>query len=166
MSGPATSRSPRPRTGPGRAGRRRERGGVSWVTLLLVVGVAAGGYWGWVWFPIYFDHYTVKQVVNDYMNQAVKNPDDATLRQNMVKKIASLVQVKTVDAHGLPVTVPAIVVDERAVIWERDRDTKLLHVAFEYERQVEYPFLDRATVKTFIVDRTGDLTIPDWGPQR
>jgi hypothetical protein len=128
--------------------------------------VAAGGYWCWVWFPIYSDHYTVKQVVNDFMNQAVKNPDDATLRQDMVKKLASLVRVQTVDDRGQRVTVPAIVVDERAVIWERDRDAKLLHVAFEYERQVEYPFLDRSAVKTFTVDRTGDLTVPDWGPQR
>lgn len=136
------------------------------MTLLLFAGVAGAGYLAWVWFPIYFDHYAVKQVVTDYMNQAIKNPDDATLRQDMVKKIAALVQVKSLDDRGRPVTIPAIVVDERAVIWERDREAKLLHVAFEYEREVVYPFLDRTAVKTFIVDRTGDLTIPDWGPQR
>ncbi len=166
MSGPATSRSPRPRTGAGRAGRRRERGGVSWVTLLLVVLVGGGGYLAWVWMPLYFDHWAVKQVVTDYMNQAIKNPDDAFLRRNMVHKIHALSQVPSVDAYGQAVRVPAIPVDEQAVVWERDASAKTLHVAFEYERQVVYPFLNRADVKTFSVDKTGDLSLPDWGPAR
>ena len=77
MSGPASSRRP----------RRVERGGISWVTLLLLVLVVGGAYLAWIWVPLYFDHYTVKQVVRDYMNQAIKNPDDEALRRDMVLKI-------------------------------------------------------------------------------
>src|SRR6266540_1651710 len=73
--------------------RRVERGGISWVTLLLLVLVLGGGYLGWVWVPLKFDDYTVQQVVRDYMNQAIKNPDDEGLRRNMVLKIRSLAQV-------------------------------------------------------------------------
>ena len=136
------------------------------MSLLLLAMVVSGGYLAWVWVPLYFDHYTVKQVVTDYMNQAVKNPDDAALVSKMVKKIASLSEVEGVDASGRPARFPTVVVDERSVTWERDVNAKTLRVAFEYEREVVLPFLDRTIVKTFAVDMTGDLTIPDWGPAR
>ncbi len=165
MSGPAISRSPRHRTGSGRAGRRRERG-VSWVSLLLLIVVVGAGYLVWVWGPLYVAHYEVKQVVSDYLNQAVKNTDDAALRQAMCQKLASLAQERTMGERGQLVVLPAIQVDERVVTWERDQGAKTLRIAFEYERQVVYPFLDRTAVKTFSVDKTGDLTPPDWGPTR
>ena len=156
MSRPASSAIP----------QHGERGGVSWVTLLLLAVVGGAGYLAWVWLPIYFDHYTVKQVVTDYMNQAVKNPDDAELRRGMVAKIHSLGQIDTVDQWNRPVKVPAIPVVESEVIWQRDVATKSLRVAFEYERQVHYPFLDRVVVTTLTLDRTGDINRPDWGPTR
>jgi hypothetical protein len=156
MSGPASSASL----------RRGERGGVSWVTLLLVAVVAGGGYLLWVWGPIYIENYTVKQVVKDYANQAIKNPNDAELRAAMVAKIHSLGQIDTVDAYNRPVKVPAIPVVESEVVWQRDVQAKTLRIAFEWERQVVYPLLDRVTVTTFTFDRTEDLTRADWGPSR
>jgi hypothetical protein len=157
MSGPAS---------PGKS--RCERGQVSWVTLLLIAVVAGGGYLGWVWIPLYFELYTVKQVVRDYMNQAIKDRDDEMLRRNMVLKIRSLEQVDTVDDRGHPVRIPAILLDERQVSWERNASAEqpTLRVAFGYERWVVYPILDRTDVKVFEVDLTGDLTRADWGPSR
>ena len=134
--------------------------------MLLLFLVVGSGYLAWVWAPLYFDHYAVKQVVADYMNQAVKNHDDEALRGAMVKKLASLHQQDGLDAYGQPAKVPAIQVDERAVTWERDAASKSLHIAFEYDREVVYPFLKRTSVKTFSVDQTSDITIPDWGPAR
>lgn len=134
--------------------------------MLLLLLVAGGGYLAWVWLPLYFDHWTAKQVVTDYMNQSVKNKDDAALRAAMVRKLALLNQVDGVDQYGAPTRVPAIQVDERAVTWERDDGAKSLHIAFEYERQVVYPLLKRTTVKTFSVDKTFDISLPDWGPAR
>ena len=157
MSGPAS---------PGKS--RRERGQISWVTLLLVAAVTTGGYLGWVWLPLYFENYTVKQVVRDYMNQAIKDRDDATLRRNMVLKIRSLDHVETVDYRGERVSVPAISLEEPQVEWERNETTApaTLRVAFAYERRVVYPILDRTDVKVFEVDLTGDLARADWGPAR
>jgi hypothetical protein len=132
----------------------------------MLLALVLAGYLGWVWLPLWFDHYTVKQVVADYMNQAVKNRDDAQLRRDMVAKLRSLGQVDGVDASGRPVRMPAIPVEEQAVIWERDPATRSLRVAFDYERRVVYPFLDRVEVTVFTLDRTGDLTLPDWGPAR
>ena len=156
-------------SGPGSPGRRVERGEISWVTLVLVVVVASGAYLGWVWAPAWFQLFTVKQVVRDYMNQAIKNHDDERLRRNMVAKIRSLEQVEATDVHGRPVLVPALSLDERDVLWERSdggSGPRTLRVAFAYERRLVYPFVGRTDVRVFEVDLTGDLTPPDWGPAR
>jgi hypothetical protein len=156
MSGPASCAIP----------RRGERGGVSWVTLLLLAIVLGAGYLTWVWGPLYLETYTVRQVVKDYANQAIKNTNDAELRAAMVAKIRSLGQIDTVDQYNRAVKVPAVAVEESGVTWERDDRAKTLRIAFEWDRQVVYPFLDRVTVKTFTFDTTEDLNRADWGPPR
>jgi hypothetical protein len=137
---------------------------------VLVAAVVGGGYLGWVWTPAYFQLFTVKQVVRDYMNQAIKNPDDERLRRNMVLKIRSLDQVESRDADGRPVLAPALTLDERDVVWERSDGgggaARTLRVSFAYERQMVYPLVGRTDVRVFEVDLTGDLTPPDWGPAR
>ena len=165
MSGRASSRRPWPAAGRGRPGAPGERG-VSWVSVLLLLVVVGGGYLAWVWLPLWFDHYTVKQVVADYGNQAVKNKDDAQLIHDMVAKIHSLAQVDGVDAEGRRVKLPAIPLEEQAVTWQRDDATRSLHVAFEYERPVVYPLLDRTDLAVFALDKTYDLNLANWGPAR
>jgi hypothetical protein len=147
---------------------RAQRGAISWVSLLLIVVAVAAGYLAWVWGPIYVENYAVKQVVRDYMNQAVKNSDDAGLRRNMVLKIRSLAEVSGIDQFGRPTAVPAVALEERDVSWERDAQTQppTLRVSFEYVREVDLPFLDRTASKVFTVDLASDLTIPNWGPAR
>ena len=139
---------------------------MSWVTVVLLLAVAGGAYLAWVWLPLYFDHYTVKQVVADYANQAVKNADDAQLLRDMAAKIRSLARVDGVDAAGRPAKVPAIPLDEQSVTWQRDTSARSLHVAFDYERTVVYPLIDRTDVAVFTLDKTYDLNLPDWGPAR
>ncbi len=139
---------------------------MTWVSVLLVILLVGGAYLGSVWLPLWFDHYTVKQVVADYMNQAAKNHDDEQLRRDMVAKIRALVTVESVDLSGRKVKVPAIPLDEAGVTWERDSATHTLRVAFEYERRVVYPLIDREAFTVFTLDRTGDTSIPDWGPAR
>src|SRR5512138_3001784 len=126
MIGPPLDSARGSRALPGRPGsaRRGERGGVSWVSLLLLVLVVGGGYLAVVWVPVYFEAYAVKQVVRDYMNQAIKNNDDEGLRRKMVLKIRSLDQKASVDEFGRPVTLPTVPLEERDVSWERDRGSQ------------------------------------------
>jgi hypothetical protein len=170
MIGPPLDPARGERALPGRPGSARhgERGGISWVSLLLLVLVLGGGYLAVVWLPVYYEAYAVKQVVRDFMNQAIKNRDDETLRRNMVLKIRSLDKRSGVDDFGRPVLLPTVPLDERDVSWERDDRSQppMLRVSFEYAREVEYPWLERTATKTFAVDLTNELTVPDWGPPR
>lgn len=162
---PSPARSPGPsRLRPALRGER----GVTWVGLLLLLLVVSGAYLAWVWVPIYFENYAVKQVVRDYMNQAIKNTNDATLVRNMVHKIRSLSQEPGVDEWGRPALVPAVPLLEQDVSWARDATSAppMLRVSFAYERAVTYPILERRATKVFQVDLTNELTVPDWGPSR
>ena len=143
-----------------------ERGAVSWVTLLIVLGLAAGAYAAVVFVPPMVLHYEVKQVVRDYGNQAVKNKDDAALLDGMVRKIQSLQTVEGIDAAGRKARIPVVDLQKQDVTWERTEQPPALHVEFEYPRTLELPWLDRSLERVYRVDLTMDLTRPDWGPAR
>jgi hypothetical protein len=153
------------RPSPSRA--RGARGQVSWVTLLLLTALVGGGYLGWVWVPLYITDFQANQIVRDFMNQAVKNRNDDRLVAKMVVKLRSLRTVELRTADGVE-EVPAVDVSERDVVWERDRDSDppMLHVAFDYTRVIQYPYLDVQDEKVFTVDLAQDISVPDWGPSR
>lgn len=134
----------------------------------MLLGLVGGGYLAWVWGPVYVVHYEVKQVVRDFMNQAVHDKNDSHLVDRMTKKLASLEQVDGFDARGRPARVPAVMVEPKDVTWERTDDAQppMLHVAFDYERTVTYPFIETTASKVMSVDLENDLTRPDWGPAR
>jgi hypothetical protein len=125
-------------------------------------------YLAWVWVPVYVVHYETKQVARDYINQAVKDPDDASLVQRMTAKLAVLDETYSTDEHGKRVRVPTVVVEPSEVTWERkgDTDPPTLHVAFSYRRNIELPFLNRWVEREFTVDLTEEISRPNWGPAR
>jgi hypothetical protein len=156
------------RPGAARHPARGARGQITWVGLLLLVLLVGGGYLAWVWGPVYVLHYEVKQVVRDYMNQAVRDRNDVQLVENMTRKLASLAQVDGVDAYGRPARLPAVALVPADVTWERNADARppTLHVAFDYERTVTYPFLETTASRVLSVQLDNDLSTPDWGPAR
>jgi len=157
----AAMRNPRPL-----ARRDGAQGAVSWVTLLLVLGIALAAYLAYVFGPPYILHYEVKQVVRDYGNRAVKNPHDAELVEDMVSKIRSLDHAAVVDDSGHSKMVPTVDLRAQDVVWERLAEPPSLHVAFEYPRTLDLPLLDRTLERVYRVDLTMDLRLPDWGPSR
>ena len=147
-------------------GKRLERGTASWVTLVMILGVAAGAYAAMIFVPVWVLNYEVKQVVRDYGNQAIKNLDDAALIDAMVHKIRTLEQVDGVDEAGRKVRVPVVDLQKQDVTWERSAEPPSLHVEFQYPRVLELPWLDRSIERVYRVDLTMDLKRADWGPAR
>jgi hypothetical protein len=130
----------------------------------MVLGAAAAAYLGWVWIPVYVLHYEVKQVVRDFANQSVKARDDAALVARMADRIRALRQESAPGPDGRPVARPAVDLRPQDVTWEREGD--VLHVAFDYERDVAYPILDRTVTEVMNVDLTLDVTRADWSSAR
>lgn len=148
--------------------RRYERGGVSWVTILLLALALGAAYLVITWAPVHVLHYQAKQVVREYMNQAIKNQNDRELVEKMCLKLATLDKMTVVDANGNEQIVPTVQVAPSDVTWERDRDSTppTIRVSFEYVREVRYPFSERVSEWVGSVDLEGDITIPNWGPER
>jgi hypothetical protein len=151
-----------------RSGSLGGRGAITWVTALLIAALVAAGYLAAVWVPVWFVHYEAKQVVRDYVNQAIKNPDDAALLGAMCRKLRSLDTIDVPGPDGRPQRRPTVDVDPTEVTWQRDTAATppTLHVAFEYNRDVYYPILERWTERTMRVDITADISRADWGPAR
>ena len=148
--------------------RRYERGGVSWVTLLILAALAVAVYLTIVWAPVYVLHYEAKQVVRDYMNQAIKNRDDAALVEKLCQKLRALDSTEVVLEDGRTEKAPSINVAPADVTWERDASTQppTLRVAFEYVREIRYPYAEKVSEWVGSIDLSQELVIPDWGPQR
>jgi hypothetical protein len=148
--------------------RRSERGGVSWVTLLILASLATAGYLAVVWAPIYVVHYEVKQAVRDFMNQAIKNREDAFLVERMCMKIRSLDTTEVALPDGRVERRPSVDLQPDVVTWERNNDATppTLRVAFEYTRVVRYPFLEKSTEWVGAVELEKEMVVPDWGPAR
>jgi hypothetical protein len=144
------------------------RGGVSWVTLLLLAVLAAGAYLAWVWGPVYVVHYEVMQVVRDQMNRAVKNRDDAELVEEMCKRIRALAEVEVVGEDGQGEAAPAVSLYPQDVLWRRDVTSsgRTLHVSFSYARSVFHPWIDLTVEKTFDVELDNDISPVSWDPKR
>jgi hypothetical protein len=138
------------------------------MTAFLLALLAGGAYLAWSWGPVYVVHYEVKQVVRDYMNQAINEPNDDQLMRDMLHKLRVLDQLDMPDENGRVVAVPTVQLAPDDVTWQRDtaRDPPTLRIAFEYTRPVRYPLLDRWTETTLSIDFTEDLRRPDWGPAR
>lgn len=147
---------------------RSARGQITWVTAAILAALVGGSYLAWVWVPVYIVDFQARQVVRDFMNRAVKNRNDAQLRADLVRSLARLGTDVVVGERGELEEVPAVAVAPADLVWERDTSgpAPVLHVAFDYVRVVELPLLDRSVEKTFSVEFTQDISIPDWGPSR
>jgi len=153
---------------PRRPGSLGQRGAITWVTALVLAGLVSAGYLAVVWIPVWFVHYAATQAVRDYGNQAVKNPDDAALVENMCQKLRVVDTIEAPGPDGRFESRPTVEVSPQEVTWERDTAAvpPTLHVAFEYARPIHYPILDRWTERTMRIDVVMDLARADWGPAR
>jgi hypothetical protein len=110
----------------------------------------------------------VKAVVQEYGNRAIHEPNDGLLRERMAKKIESLQSEQVLLDNGSVARQPAIRLSPDQVTWEREGgdSAPVLHVSFEYQRRILYPFMKDERTKTMYVDMRLDLSRPDWGPAR
>ena len=150
--------------------RRRPvaRGSFNWVALLLLLLATSAAYLAWVWVPVGAVHYEAKQVVRDFMNQAIKSKQDDLLVRRMVQRLATLDTVDVPSADGSSERVVVVDVAPEDVTWERDASAQppTLHVALEYTRPVVYPWIGKVDQLTLSVDLTQDMQVATWGTPR
>jgi hypothetical protein len=143
--------------------RRGEQGEVSWVGLLFLLAIAAAVYLAFAWVPVFVRKQQVEEIVRGQANSAVKNPDDAFLASDLARRVRALETVEVEDPAGQRVRVPAVDLATQDITWERNRETRTLHVAFTYTLEARYPWIERVQPYAVDVDITADVALPDWG---
>ncbi len=144
--------------------RSLQRGEISWVTVLMLLLLASGGYLAVVWGPVYIVRYEVGVITGEIANRAVNDRDDARLVAALCDKIRNLSTVKAPQPDGSILEVPAVELRPEDVTWERDATgmPRTLRIAFEYTTSVHYLLFDRFTEKTFAVDWSQDISPVKW----
>jgi hypothetical protein len=144
--------------------RPLERGQFNWVTAVLLTVLLGGAYLALTWAPVYWLHNQVKQATRAAMHEAVHQRDDQKLVIDLCQALGRLEQFEQEDGRGRVVKVPVVEVAPSEVTWERDVAAKppMLHVAFQYVREVRYPWIDKSVEKTLSVDLIQDIEIPRW----
>jgi hypothetical protein len=143
--------------------RRGERGEVSWVGLLFLLSIAAAAYLAVAWVPVYVRKQQVEEIVRSQANSAVKNLDEAYLVADLARRVRALETVEVEDPDGRRVRVPLIDLNPQDITWERNTETRTLHVAFTYTLEAVYPWIGRTQPYAVDVDITADVALPDWG---
>lgn len=124
------------------------------VTVFMLLCVAAGAYWMWRFFPVYFDGWTVDHELHEAASACYKlshlndSEKSKQLKALVDKTRADIVQ----QAH---VTDPDL-----AVNLDIDGDTATLSA--DYSVVVTHPFIDKTTTLHFHKVDTADIKRVNW----
>jgi hypothetical protein len=135
---------------------RPARGAVSLVSLVLLLGLAAGGYCAWLFVPVYVDNLDVREASTAAFNRMAADPDNDRVRTfllNRTKQIGTHWESEggtRVEKRGLNLT-------DSDLILERDAEEHTGHVQVDYQREVRLWPTERFITVDFHVEKAGKL---------
>jgi hypothetical protein len=123
------------------------------VTLLMLLGLAAGGYWFWKFFPVYYTGWQVDHLLSEAgaesyqvvrLGEGVREAKRAEIERSTRERIVAL----GVDDPDLRVTV--------------ELEPKLATVTADYEAVVQHPVAGKRTVLAMHRSEVTDLQRVKW----
>ncbi len=125
-----------------------QRGAISFVSMLMLAGLAVAGYFGAMYGPAYFEAFEVKQMLREASNMAARLGTDDQIREfilNKSKQIGSHWEI----VDGEERNIPGLVLLAEDVFVNRDDYAKTIVVQVKYTKRLDYPFLKRQKELTF-----------------
>src|SRR5512140_2329817 len=135
--------------------------GVTFVTVLIVLGLAAGVLWAVGFGPAYVENLEVKRVLAEAANLSVHDGNDEHVRQFVFQRLHRLFD-EQVEDHGRTVTAMRIDVDPGDLRIERTEVPKFVHIWLTYSRDVTVPVVNLERRMTFDDYAEQDLTPVVW----
>src|SRR5712664_4205610 len=119
--------------------RRRGDRGLTFVTVLILVGAAAAVFWFVTYGPAYWENFEVKRVLKEAANLSYREHD-----------------------HGRILTEMRIDVDDGDLRIERTQIPAFIHIWLTYSRDVQVPLLNQQRRVTFNEYAEQDLSPVKW----
>ena len=135
---------------------RTARGAVSLFTLVLLLGLAAGGYLAWMFVPVYLDNLDVREASTAAFNRMVADPDMDRVRAYLLDRS------KRIGTHwegegGLRVEKPGLGLTDADIVVEHDTGEHTGRVQVDYQREVKLWPSERFVSVDFHVEKAGKL---------
>ncbi len=135
---------------------RQARGAVSLFSLVLLLGLAAGGYCVWLFAPVYLDNLDVREASTASFNRMATDPDLDRIRTYFLSR------TKRIGTHwetegGTRVEKPGLDLTDSDVIVERDSNEHTGRVQVDYQREVRLWPTERFFSVDFHVEKAGKL---------
>jgi hypothetical protein len=141
----------------------RSQRGLTWVSFLLLVVAVAGGYWLFVFAPVYIDNAEVKQLCAQAGNMAYTEHRDEIIKSFVVSNIQNKFGYDEMQPNGMTRKAYSIDFDpEQDVRVERTQTPPLITIDVSYGRRVSLPIIGGARTINFTVHADKDLSATKW----
>jgi hypothetical protein len=132
------------------------RGAVSLFSIVLLLGLAAGGYCLWVFAPVYLDNLDVREATTAAFNRMVPDPDMDRVRVYLLSR-TKRIGTHWEDEGGTRVEKPGLDLTDSDIVVERDTNEHTGRVQVDYQREVKLWPTERFTTFNFHVEKAGKL---------
>jgi hypothetical protein len=140
---------------------RRSDRGLTFITVLLFVGIAASVLWFATYGQAYWENFEVKRVLREAANLSYREADDRRIREYVFRELHHIFDQKVED-HGRVLTEMRIDVDDGDLRIERTQIPALVHIWLTYSREVQVPLLKQQRRVTFNEYAEQDLSPVKW----
>lgn len=137
---------------------RRPQRGITFVTVLILVGILAGTWWALTFGPAYWDNLEVKKMLREAANYAYQQKEDGQVRIFIERKIREQFQVGGDQTHPQL----SIEYDPGDLRIERTKSPDFINIWFTYSRTVKTPFTAQERQVTFTDHAEQDLSPVKW----
>ena len=139
---------------------RRPRG-ITFITVLLMIGAVAMVGWILTYGPAYWDNTEVNRVVKEAANMCYRTTNDAMVRDFVFKQLHQLFDTEERDSNGDKIMSIDVSPDDLRI--ERRTDPKpWVDVWLTYQRTVKMPLIDQERTVTFYDHAEQDLSPVKW----
>src|SRR5690242_6924145 len=135
--------------------------GLTLVTVLMVVGLAAAALWVVGFGPAYVENFEVKQILSEAANFSYHEGNDERVKDFVFTRLHHLFD-EEVEDHGRMVTEMRIAVDRDDLRIERTEVPRFVHIWLSYSRDVTVPVVNLERRMTFDDYAEQDLSPVKW----
>jgi len=140
----------------------RQPRGVSLMTVLIFLGLAAGVYCLFAFGQAYWENFEVNGILRQAANECYRQPDDAAVRQFIMNRLHTTFDVAGEDRVGRSLVRMPFEIEDGDLQIQRSEVPKYVHIRLTYRRNVMLPLVQKERVLTFNDHAEQDLSPVRW----